>query len=1435
MHERLTHILLLEDNPADARLLQEILRDAPEGRFEVRHAARLSEALDLLRDGQAYDVILLDLTLPDSAGIDTVSRVREAAPHVPLVVLTGMEDEALGLEAMRRGAQDYLMKAQVEPRLLARALTYAVERGRIEQERRRALEDLSRAQAELRGQNEELAALREAAERRAAEAEEGRRILNALMEHIPEGITLADADGRVRMISRYGQALTGRSLAELTEKPIGQHADRWQLYEPDGVTPASPDRLPLVRALRAGEAVLEEELVLRRPDGRDVPLLCSAAPIRDAQGRVTAGIVAWRDIAERKRAESERERHLGQHRRLFEVSRGVLSETSVEGLLRRVVDAARVLTGARLSVSGHGYCDGRFRVGVMSRDSSVPGCPPEAELAVERGGVYQELIDGRDTLRLSDAELRAHPRWRGLPEGHCPLRGLLGAQLVGPDEEPSGIIMVSDRADGGDFTAEDEVLLGQLAALASLGLRHVQARADAERRADELDALFAALVQPVVLYDRAGRVIRANPAALRLVGQERPGPLRQPLLEPRHVRHLDGRPMPQEEMPSSRALRGETVSPVTVAARFDDGREVTLLVSASPLLADGKVVGAVLACQDVTERERLVEALETERARLRAIFDNAPEGILVVDDQCRVVLANPVAESLYGRPVPHGADYPAHEAMRIAHPDGVPYDARDLPLTRSAMDGETQRDVEAAIVWPDGQRRDLLINCAPIHDGHGRRTGAVAVFQDITGRKQADRERQDLLEALSRARDELEVRVWQRTAELSSTINALQGEVVERTRAQQELRVVNKALQMHVECNQALVRAGEEGELLRDVCRIITDIGGYRMAWVGLAEQGSDRRIRPAAVSGFEDGYLRQVPITWADTPEGRGPSGRAIRGGEPVVCRNVQADPSFAPWCQHALQRGYYSCIAIPLRGRGQPFGVLGIYSSHVDAFGEAEAKLLVDLAEDLTFGVAALRAQARRREAERALRDSEQRFRQFAEVVPEVFWIQSAETGEVLYVNPVFELVWGRPAAELYRDAGVWLAGIHEDDRRRAIDARQRLLASDGAEPFDEEYRVVRPDGSQRLVRSRAFPIRDGRGRVARVCGVVEDVTERRQAEEARLRLAAIVESSDDAMFSMSLDGTLTSWNAGAERLYGYTADEIVGRPMTLLVPRERRRELSRILRTLRHGGSIHHLETVRLKSDGRPIEVSLTMSPIRDAAGRVIAISGVGRDITERKRLEREVLEIGEMERQRIGQDLHDTLGQNLTGVAIMTKVLQQKLTAKALAEAREAASLASHVNAAIALTRSLARGLCPVELKAEGLADALEDLVSRSSDVLGVQCRFECRQSVFVRTAATVATHLYHIAQEAISNAVKHGQARGVLVRLSRVRDQIVLSIRDDGVGMPAELPADRGMGLRIMGYRAKMIGGTLDLRRSARGGTVVRCIVPAETPVEAEQV
>ncbi len=218
------------------------------------------------------------------------------------------------------------------------------------------------------------------------------------------------------------------------------------------------------------------------------------------------------------------------------------------------------------------------------------------------------------------------------------------------------------------------------------------------------------------------------------------------------------------------------------------------------------------------------------------------------------------------------------------------------------------------------------------------------------------------------------------------------------------------------------------------------------------------------------------------------------------------------------------------------------------------------------------------------------------------------------------------------------------------------------------------------------------------------------------------------------------------------------------------------------------------------------------------RTVALT---KEMAERERLEKEILEVSESEQRRIGHDLHDSLCQHLTATAVAGQVLEEKLASKSLAEAADANKIVELVEDGIALTRNLARGISPVEMEAEGLMMAFQELAANITRMSKLTCTFDCDSRVLIDDAVT-ATNLYRIAQEAVSNAIRHGKPKNILISLVHLGGAIVLTVEDDGTGLPETWQENQGLGTRIMAHRAAMIGASFSIEPNPTGGTFVKC-------------
>jgi len=324
--------------------------------------------------------------------------------------------------------------------------------------------------------------------------------------------------------------------------------------------------------------------------------------------------------------------------------------------------------------------------------------------------------------------------------------------------------------------------------------------------------------------------------------------------------------------------------------------------------------------------------------------------------------------------------------------------------------------------------------------------------------------------------------------------------------------------------------------------------------------------------------------------------------------------------------------------------------------------------------------------------------------------------------------------------------------------------------------------------------------------------------QLSEALSRLRTIIASVPIVVFAVDRKGVITFEDGQVLNSLGVEPGAHIGK--SVLEAYGQSRELPEHMRRALRGEEFSAL--VEIGS----VALETWYSPTRDKDGSVCGYTGVAFNVTEQRRLERQILEISDREQARIGQELHDGLCQQLVSLAFDANSLQRELAARNSPQTRTAERIAEFLDQAITEARQLARGLFPIRLDAQGLPSALEELARATRERFGIACRFEPGKAVAVGSK-TLATHLYRIAQEAVANAIKHSQASSITLRLQARSGQLELDIQDDGRGfVPAELTESRGMGLHIMDYRARSIGGRFSFEPGAQGGTLVSCCVPA---------
>lgn len=428
---------------------------------------------------------------------------------------------------------------------------------------------------------------------------------------------------------------------------------------------------------------------------------------------------------------------------------------------------------------------------------------------------------------------------------------------------------------------------------------------------------------------------------------------------------------------------------------------------------------------------------------------------------------------------------------------------------------------------------------------------------------------------------------------------------------------VARALRTLSSCTAAMVRAGSEAALFDEVCRVLVEEGRYRLAWVGLAEAGPERHVRPVAWAGDGADYVARADIRWSDTPRGRGPTGRAIRERRIQVARDILTDPAFEPWRADAAAHGYAASLTLPLLLEDALPGALMVYASDPRAFDDEEVGLMAELARNLTFGISALRA----RESwarDRALLEEAQALAHLGnwELIHangKLTW--SAETYRIFGLDP------GRGAALTYE---AFLGYVHPEDRE-ALDRVYRDSVKACA-PYSAEHRICLPDGSVRFVHERGSTRHDPDGRPLRSVGTVQDVTAAKHAE------AALRESEDRYryVFEHSLVGkslTLPDGRLGVNQAFcdmlGYSREEMVGRTWREITHPDDVAASEELVRALLSGEAPAGRVLKRyLHKDGHAVWVDLTIRLRRDEDGTPLYFLTSALDVTERIQAQEEV---------------------------------------------------------------------------------------------------------------------------------------------------------------------------------------------------------------------
>jgi len=513
-----------------------------------------------------------------------------------------------------------------------------------------------------------------------------------------------------------------------------------------------------------------------------------------------------------------------------------------------------------------------------------------------------------------------------------------------------------------------------------------------------------------------------------------------------------------------------------------------------------------------------------------------------------------------------------------------------------------------------------------------------------------------------------------------------------------------------------------------------------------------------------------------------------------------------------------------------------------------------------------------------EKALQENEERLR-LARMIMRVGTFEWNIKNDVNHWTPEMEAIYGLAPGTFPGTLKAWKHLIHPADREDSTRAITCAMKEGGLE---KEWRVIWPDGSVHWILCRASVLRDERGDADRLIGVNIDITDRMRIEQVTGLLAAIVDSSDDAIISKNLDGIITSWNQGAEHIFGFTANEAIGRSIMLIIPPDRRDEEATILERLKKGERIDHFETVRMRKDGTRLDISITISPVKDRSGRIIGASKVARDITQRKKFERDLRENEESlrmlasglesevqkrtrelnqrnaealeqaarvqelstrllqaqddERRHIARDLHDSSGQTLTVMGMHVTKAIRLARSKSPELVKNAEEIHNLLQRLIQEIRTASYLLHPPLLEECGLLLALDWYAQGLRERSGLQIALNVPRDL-ERFPVNVELAVFRVVQECLTNIHRHSGSKSAEIDIARGNGTLTVKIRDHGKGISPEKLAEiqtsgKSVGIGGMRERMRLIHGSLNIESNGAGMTV-QATIPLPKPAALE--
>jgi PAS domain S-box-containing protein len=855
--------------------------------------------------------------------------------------------------------------------------------------------------------------------------------------------------------------------------------------------------------------------------------------------------------------------------------------------------------------------------------------------------------------------------------------------------------------------------------------------------------------------------------------------------------------------------------------------------------------------RDITECKQAGEALYQREQEFKALADNAPDIIARIDRQLRHLYVNAAIEPVTGLS-PQNFIGKTHRELGIAEAQCVSWEEH---LQQVLTTGQEQI-IEFDFVTPNGTTRYYQSRLVPEFGQDGSIQSLLGISRDVTDFKQTEAALRESEERFRQLAENIDAVFWMRSLDeqlnkqellyLSPAYETIWGRTRESLYEQPDswLDTIHPEDLPRL---MALIEQQRQGEFPKREYRIVLPDGSIR--WIqdrtfpihnaegrvyrvaGIAEDITDRKQAEAALSESEERFrqlaenidtlfwvfsldeqqtlyisptyekiwgrsshpLYENPQYWMETihPEDHAQAAityERLNSGELVedVYRIVKPDGSVR-W----------------IRDRAFP-----VYDSQGRLYRAA------GIAEDIT----------ERKQAELALRESEERFRQLAENIDAIFWIFSLDERKLLYISPAYDKIWGRPRERLYEEATRWREGVHPEDLPAIAASAQRQLQGEFPERV---YRIIRPDGSIRWLQDHTFPIYNSEGRLYRHAGIAEDITERKQAEaalqESEQKYRNLVETAQGLIWSVDSEGRFTFINQASKQFYGYEPEEMIRRKATEFTTPEQAQKDMEAQRRVLAGESLLQYETMALRKDGTPFYISANAIVLRDDAGNVLGITGTSIDITERKQAD-EQLQASLQEKEALLKEVHHRVKNNLQVISSLLDLqslqIQDAIALEAFRESQNRVKSIALIHEQLYQSKNLAR---------VNLADYIGSLTSNllqtysmNPNNITLQLKVD---EILLELDKLIPCGL--IINELVTNALKHGfpgNTKGTIwVELNSVgvespeekAHQYTLVVGNDGIKLQAsqDLYSAKSLGLQLVNVLVQQLGGQLEITQN----------------------